>query len=141
MRFGGGFIARKLAEVEKALVALGVGRRFGGGQQPDELRQHQGGVLHLVFGAAGVDIKPLHLDGRCGGIKVFILYLTQLAAINSIGFLSGEALHAEAVGASADLLIGGEADGNGAVLYFGVRQQRFTQGNDLRHARLIIGAQ
>ena len=126
VRFGGGFIARKLAEVEKALVVFGMGGRFGCRQQSDEFRQHQGGIPHLVLGAAGVDIKPLYRDGRRGGIEVLIFDLAQLAAIDGVGLFSRKALHAEAVGTSADLLIGGEADGDGTVLDFGVCQQRLT---------------
>ena len=36
---------------------------------------------------------------------------------------------------------GGEADGNGTMLYLGVSQQVLAQGNDLRHTGFIIGAQ
>ena len=140
-RFGGGFIARHFAEVEEALIALGVGGSFGGGQQADKFRQQQGRVLHFVFGTTGVDIEPPHLDRRRRGIEVFILDLAQLAAIHGIGFLGREAIHAEAVGAAADLLIGGETDGNGTMLYLGVSQQVLAQGNDLRHTGFIIGAQ
>ena len=138
---GGGLIALHFTQVEKSLVALGMGGGFGGGQQPDELGQQQGGVFHLIFGAAGVDIEPVDGDGRRSGIEVFVFDLAQLAAINGIGLLCGEAFHTETVGAPADLLIGGEADGDGAVLDFRVGDEHFAQGDDLRNAGLVIGAQ
>lgn len=68
-RFGGGFIAAHSAEVEEALIALGVGGSFGGGQQADKFRQQQGRVLHFVFGTTGVDIEPRTLTVAAAALK------------------------------------------------------------------------
>ena len=107
-RFGGGFIARHFAEVEEAPHSPRCGRGVSAaGSRPINSASSRGRVLHFVFGTTGVDIEPPHLDRRRRGIEVFILDLAKLAAIHGIGFLGREAIHAEAVGAAADLLIGG----------------------------------
>lgn len=108
-------VAGDVGDVVEALVALGVGGSLRLRQQGDELVGHEDGVFHLILGGAGVDVDAVDGEGHGGGVEVLILDLSQLSAVHGIGGLGGEFGGVEVVGTLAHLLVGGEADGDGAV--------------------------
>ena len=134
-------IAGEVHEVVEALVALGVGGDLRGGQHAVPLDGHEQGVLHLILGAAGVDVHAVdgHLAG--GGVEVLVLQLTQCAAVHGVGVVRAKTGHVEQVSAAADLLVGGEADADGAMLRGIGGHQALGQGHDLGHTGLVICAQ
>lgn len=134
-------VAGDVGDVVEALVALGVGGSLRLRQQGDELVGHEDGVFHLILGGAGVDVDAVDGEGHGGGVEVLVLDLAQLSAVHGIGGLGGEFGGVEVVGTLAHLLVGGEADGDGAVGDLRVGQQILAGGDDLRHAGLVVGAQ
>ena len=138
---GLGLVALHVAQVEEALVALGVGGGLRRRQHVHELQSHEAGVAHLVLGGAGVDVEAPDGDLGGGGVEVLVLQLPQLAAVHGVGRGGAEALHVEVVGAAAHLLVGGDGHGDAAVGDLGVGGQILHGGEDLSHAGLVVGAQ
>ena len=91
----------------------------------------------MPLGGAGVDAEACDLHGGGGRVEVFVLQLAQEAAVHGIGEVAAKARHVEVVGAGADLLIGGEAQLDGAV---GLVLPDDLRGGaeDLRHAGLVV---
>ena len=140
LHFGVLHVALDGVQVEKALVALGELGHGPFGQQGAVFHGHGHGVYHLALGGAGVDAQAGDLHGGRGGVEVFVLQLAQEAAVHGIGEVAAKALYVEVVGAGADLLIGGEAQLDGAV---GLVLPDNLRGGaeDLRHAGLVVAAQ
>ena len=63
------------------------------------------------------------------------------AAVHRVGEVGAEGLDVEEVHAPADLFVGGEADADLTVPELRMCEQIFRSGHDLRHARLVVGAQ
>ena len=82
------------------------------------------------------------VDGHPGGagVEVFKLDLPRLAPVQGVAEIAAEALHVEAVGAVADLLIGSEGHADAPVRDLTLLKD-LHQGHDLRHARLVVAAQ
>ena len=130
-----------LVQMQKALIALGIFRLFGGGQHHFKLHGDAHGVFHLVFGGAGMDVQALHRHPHGGGVEVFIFQLAIGAAIHGEGIVRAEAGHIKQVCAPADLLVGGEGHLHRAVAEGGIGHQLLGQRQDLGDARLVVGAQ
>ena len=133
-------VAGDVAQVEEALIALGVGGRFVRRKHGVKLHADEHGADHLVLGAAGVN-APAVDDELCGGgVEILIFQLAQRAAVNGVGVLRAEALDVEQVRAAADLLVGRKADADDAVRHIGV-QQHICRRQNFRHARLVVCAE
>ena len=78
---------------------------------------------------------------RRGRVEVFILDEGQLAAVHGIGEVRAEAGHVEQIRAAADFLVGRKADADLAVRNRLVGQQPLAQGQDHRHAGLVVRAE
>ncbi len=133
--------AAHFVQMEKALVALGIFRLFGGGQHHFELHGDAHGVFHLVFGGAGMDVQALHRHPHGGGVEVFIFQLAVGPAVHGEGVIRAEAGHVKQIRAPADLLVGGEGHLHRAVGEGGIGHQLLGQRQDLGDARLVVGAQ
>ena len=88
-----------------------------------------------------MDVEALDLHQRGGGVEVFALIFAHAAAVHRVGEVRAEALDVKVVRALADLLVGGEAHANFAVLQVGVGHKELAQGHDLGDARLVVAAQ
>ena len=68
------------------------------------------GVFHDIFRAAGVNTFTVH-GKRCRSrVKVFVLYLAQLAAVYRITEVRAEFFHVEPVRSPADLFVGSKGN-------------------------------
>lgn len=88
-----------------------------------------------------MNIHPVHLHHGGGGIEVFILQLSQSAAIHGVGIVGSKARHVEQVRPAANLLIGGKGNAYPAVFRRIRRGKQRGQGHNLRHARLVVSPQ
>ena len=134
-------VARHLAEVEEALVALGVLGRLGRRKHSGKLHGDARGVAHPVLRAARVDAPAVHDDGRGRRVEVFILDGADRAAVHGVGEIRAEAGNVEAVRAAADLLVRREADRDLPVRDGRVREQALARGQDLGDAGLVVRAE
>lgn len=127
--------------VVEAVVAFGVFGSLPGRQQGVQLACYLDGVDHLVFGVARVDVAALNLDLGARGVEVLVFEFPLEAAVHRVGEVGAEGLDVEEVHAPADLFVGGEADADLTVPELRMCEQIFRSGHDLRHARLVVGAQ
>ena len=134
-------VAVHAGQVIEALVALCVLRTLPGRQQPGEFHGDQGGVLHLVFGGAGMDADALHRDLARGGVEAFVFQLAHGAAVHRVGEVRAEARHVEQIRPAADFLVRGEGHADFAVVRRVRRQHPFAQRHDFRHAGLVVRAE
>ena len=127
-------------QVEEALVHVRMLGPLRPRQQAVQLHGHLQGVDHDALGGAGVHVPAM--DGHLGGagVEVLELDLPRLAPVHGVSKVAAEALHVEAVGTVADLLVGGEGHADEAVGDIALLEP-LHQGHDLRHARLVVAAQ
>ena len=125
----------------KALVALGMRRRFCRRESRNPLICHQNGVFHTVLGAARMDINPMNRQGCRGGVEIFVFDLSQLTSVHRIRRIRAEGLYVKAVGSAADLLIRRKADGQPAVRQLGVFGQIGAGRENFGNAGLVVGPQ
>lgn len=76
-----------------------------------------------------------------GGVEVFILQLSQFAAVHCIGKSARRTLQVEALGSTADLLIWGKGDAELAVSRRVLLAEGLHQCHDLRHAGFVVRAE
>ena len=126
--------------MEETFVALGVLGALLHGQKRIELLADEDGVFHLALGHAGVDVAALDADGSRGGIEVLELEFADLAAVHRVGVGRVEPGDVELRHAAAYLLVGGEADADGAMLELGMLHDILHCAHDLGHARFVVGA-
>ncbi len=128
-------------QVIESLVPFRVFRTLAGRQHGVQLRNHLQRVNHLVLGVSRMDILPLHLYLRAGGIKILILQLPFETAVHGIGELRPEALHIEEIHATPDLLVRCETQAHRSVFQFRMSHHILGSRHDFRHPRLVIGTQ
>ena len=87
-----------------------------------------------------MDVQTPEFCLGAGAIEVLILDLADGAAIAGIGIVRAEAGDVEAVGASADLFVGGKADLQ-RCMAAALCQKGSCSSEDLGDARLVIGPQ
>ena len=88
-----------------------------------------------------MDVAALDLDLGARGVEVLVFEFPLEAAVHRVGEVGAEGLDVEEVHAPADLFVGGEADADLTVPELRMCEQIFRSGHDLRHARLVVGAQ
>ena len=130
-----------VVEVVEAFVAGGELGDFVFGHHLGELGGDEGGVDHLVFGVAGVDVAAVYGDAGAGGVEVFVFELAYFASVDGVGPGAAELVDVEFVGSAAYLFVGIEGYTYGAVLDFGVVQEVFYGGDDLGYACFVVGSE
>ena len=86
-------------------------------------------------------VAALDADRRRGGVEIFELQLSDLAAIHRVGVVGPELFDVELDHAPADLLVGREADLDFTMLDFGMPDEILDRIHDLRDAGLVVGAE
>ena len=124
--------------VNEAFAHFGALRRHIRGEHLHEFGGVAQGIYHLVFGKARVHTHALNRhDGR-GGIKVFRLKRSRLAAVKGVGVGSAELSNVKVHGPLGDFFVRGKADAKLGVRDFGVIGDVLGHGHDSGNAGLVI---
>ena len=110
-------------------------------QACDELCGELDRVDHAALRVAGMRVEPLERDRHRIGREALPFELARAAAVERVGTEGAEPADVEMVRAAADLFVGRERHADGAVGNLGVRHQVLDGRDDLRHARLVVGAE
>ena len=86
-------------------------------------------------------VEALERDRHRVGGEALPLELAGVAAIHRVGAQGAEPSDVEEVRAAADLLVGRERHPDRAVRNLGMGHQVLGGGDDLGHARLVVGAE
>ena len=127
--------------MEEPFAALGGRGNLGRGKKRGEFAGQKRSVAHAVLRGTGVDHLARDLHDGARGVEILVLELAELAAVDRVGKFGTELLHIEEIGTATHLLIRGEADGERSVGSVGVLVQVLHERHDLRHARLVVGAE
>ncbi len=129
-----------LMQMEKALIARGVLRRFARWQLAVKTHCQIQCVDHHAFCRAGMHIVTFDHHRGGGSIEVFKFKLANAAAIHGVGPVGAKTFDIKMRGAAADLFVRRKGDANGTVWTIAGRQLRHG-GHDFSDTRFIISAQ
>ena len=131
-----------LDDMDEAVAARGRRRRQAvGGQRGEQPARERRGVDHLAGRPAGVDVDAGDRDRHAGGGERLVLELAGLRSVERVRAARAEAPDVEQVRAHADLFVGREADPQGRPRKLRMRGEMRDGGHDLRHPRLVVGAE
>ena len=133
-------VTADIAEMEKALVTIGVLGTGVLGKHTVEILERAQGVHHDVLGAARMDFVALDAHGGACRVKALVFYAAEHISVDGIAVGCAKALHIEQAAAVADFLIGGKAHGNAGMAQGSVVHGTCQVAHDFSHAGLVVGA-
>ena len=133
-------VTADIAEMEKALVTIGMLGTGVLGKHTVEILEHAQGVHHDVLGAARMDFVALDAHGDACRVEALVFHAAEHISVNGIAVGCAKALHIEQAAAVADLLVGCKAHGNAGMAQGGVVHGACQVAHDFSHAGLVVGA-
>ena len=103
--FGESLVALDIQQMHKPFIPFGMFRSLVRRQQSRIFHRHEGGILHLIFRRARMDVDAVHGNDSCCSVKVFVLQFSQRTAVHGVSKICPESLDIKAVCASADLFV------------------------------------
>ena len=132
---------REFRQVKESFITFCMFGAFMGRELGSDPVGHQEGIDHFPLGGSGVYAFSPDGNGCQGGVEILIFQFPKFPAVEGKGEVSAEFLYVEAVGAAADLLVGGEAKPDPAVWDIASGNQNFGGGYDFGNSGLVVGPQ
>ena len=133
-------VAVDIAEVEKALVTIGVLGTGVLGKHAVEILKHAQRVYHDVLSAARMDFVALDANSGACCIEAFVFHAAEHISVDGIAVGCAKALYIEQTAAVADLLVGCKAHSDTGMAQGSVVHGMCQVAHDFSHAGLVVGA-
>ena len=125
----------------ESLVTFCVHRIFEGRQQALKFHADENSIFHLELRITRMDAGSLNPDLAGSSVEIFIFDLADRTAVYRVSDRCAEVFHIETIRAASDLLVRRKSNADLAMRDLRVAQEIFCHRHDLRHTRLIVGAQ
>ena len=133
-------VTADIAEMEKALVTIGVLGTGVLGKHTVEILEHAQRVYHDVLSAARMDFVALDAHGGACRVEALVFHAAEHISVDGIAVGCAKALHIEQAAAVADLLVGCKAHSDTGMAQRGVVHGACQVAHDFSHAGLVVGA-